>query len=292
MRNTDKLGLVVPTNKATENFSTQNYVDNFDKIDDFAAAIDLSKVDKIAGKGLSTEDYTTEEKAKVANLPLDTNAQLAEKVQNFKLKNEIVNGDFSISQLLWTPFNATATISDGTLKITGNGAGIGPRVKSVNLGVGLNGTKFYLRIKWNINNTVATRVEFDIRDTGDSFISNRLTNNPPYIAGELKTSSGVLTCNNASVHNTIINVAHVYADSATAIGKVLEIDDVLLVNLKNVFGTGNEPTKLEMDELIKVIPNGWWDGELTLTQKQFITWQLNLIRKNTNAIIALGGTIV
>ena len=37
------------------------------------------KVDKITGKDLSTEDYTTAEKAKVANLPLDTNAQLAEK---------------------------------------------------------------------------------------------------------------------------------------------------------------------------------------------------------------------
>ena len=37
------------------------------------------KVDKIAGKGLSTEDYTAAEKAKVANIPLDTNAQLAEK---------------------------------------------------------------------------------------------------------------------------------------------------------------------------------------------------------------------
>ena len=37
------------------------------------------KVDKIAGKGLSTEDYTTSEKGKVANIPLDTNAQLAQK---------------------------------------------------------------------------------------------------------------------------------------------------------------------------------------------------------------------
>ena len=70
------------------------------------------------------------------------------------------------------------------------------------------------------------------------------------------------------------------------------LDDVLLINLTELFGIGNEPTKEEMDELMKVIPNQWWDGELMLTQKQFITWQLNLIRKNTNAIIALGGTIV
>ena len=35
-----------------------------------------AKVDKVAGKGLSTEDYTTDEKSKVANVPLNTNTEL------------------------------------------------------------------------------------------------------------------------------------------------------------------------------------------------------------------------
>jgi len=39
-----------------------------------------NKVDKVAGKGLSTEDYTTAEKSKVANVPLNTNTELAAKV--------------------------------------------------------------------------------------------------------------------------------------------------------------------------------------------------------------------
>jgi len=47
---------------------------NFDTIDDSVS----NKVDKVEGKGLSTEDYTTAEKAKVANIPEDTNAQLAD----------------------------------------------------------------------------------------------------------------------------------------------------------------------------------------------------------------------
>lgn len=37
------------------------------------------KVDKVSGKGLSTNDYTDAEQAKVANLPDDTDAALAEK---------------------------------------------------------------------------------------------------------------------------------------------------------------------------------------------------------------------
>lgn len=35
-----------------------------------------NKVDKVAGKGLSTEDYTTTEKNKVSNIPSDTNSSL------------------------------------------------------------------------------------------------------------------------------------------------------------------------------------------------------------------------
>lgn len=37
-----------------------------------------SKVDKVAGKGLSTNDYTNEDKAKVANLPEDTISELSD----------------------------------------------------------------------------------------------------------------------------------------------------------------------------------------------------------------------
>ena len=39
-----------------------------------------TKVDKVGGKGLSTNDYTTGDKNKVANVPADTNAELAAKV--------------------------------------------------------------------------------------------------------------------------------------------------------------------------------------------------------------------
>lgn len=38
------------------------------------------KVDKVDGKSLSTEDYTTDEKSKVANIPLNTINELAAKV--------------------------------------------------------------------------------------------------------------------------------------------------------------------------------------------------------------------
>lgn len=45
-----------------------------------------SKVDKVTGKGLSTNDYNNEDKDKVANVPSDTNAALSTKVDKDGVK--------------------------------------------------------------------------------------------------------------------------------------------------------------------------------------------------------------
>lgn len=52
------------------------------------------KVDKVTGKGLSTNDYTTAEKNKVTNLPADTNATLGNKVDKVPGKGLSTN-DFT-----------------------------------------------------------------------------------------------------------------------------------------------------------------------------------------------------
>ena len=67
------------------------------------------------------------------------------------------------------------------------------------------------------------------------------------------------------------------------------ISKLQVINLTQTFGSGNEPTKEEMDELIKV--TGYIDGEYALNNKEMLIWTLSLIRQNKNAIIALGGTI-
>lgn len=50
-----------------------------------------NKVDKVSGKGLSTNDYTTAEKNKVTNVPSDTNASLANKVDKVNGKGLSTN---------------------------------------------------------------------------------------------------------------------------------------------------------------------------------------------------------
>ena len=59
------------------------------------------KVDKVDGKGLSTEDYTTAEKSKVANVPLNTNTELAAKVD--KVEGKSLVPDTEIDKLAEYP---------------------------------------------------------------------------------------------------------------------------------------------------------------------------------------------
>lgn len=47
-----------------------------------------NKVDKVSGKALSTNDYTTTEKNKVANLPANTNTELSKKANTSDVYNK------------------------------------------------------------------------------------------------------------------------------------------------------------------------------------------------------------
>ena len=92
--------------------------------------------------------------------------------------------------------------------------------------------------------------------------------------------------------------SHVGAATATAgdrmfnlgaeMSKEVQVTNCIAISLTEVFGAGNEPTKEEMDTLIRQI--GWFEGTRTLKQTETTNWLLELIRENKNAIVALGGS--
>ena len=280
--------------KSSTNFNHQIYYqNNFDKIDAAIGAppstltttaktvvpaineLKSNKVDKVTGKGLSTNDYTTTEKNKLAGIPADTAAQLADKVQNFKIKNEIVNGDFSQGEAGWKSVDSNIISTSGNNlvfianKLSGN----------VYVGIPINNIG---DIYYAYSEIKATSPEVRLVLTGNITIASKfITGN-----GEYEKISFLLAIGNDTIWQFSVR------DGRSSSFSDISFRKNIVVNLTKIFGAGSEPTKLEMDELIKIIPNNWWDGELLLTQKQYITWQLNLIRKNTNAIIALGGTII
>jgi GAF domain-containing protein len=70
------------------------------------------------------------------------------------------------------------------------------------------------------------------------------------------------------------------------------VDNMIAVNLTETFGKGNEPTKEEFELLLATLGIDYFEGEITIPAQKIMQWQLALIRRNKNAIIALGGTII
>jgi len=226
---------------------------------------------KIPNKGVqfNQKEYYEDNFDKINDeLVSNVNAQLNDieksKIENFKLKNEVVNGDFSQGTVGW--FGGGYTVVGGEGYVDGSKSGTIVYQPCL-----IANNKHYIRFKLRKINANSVQLYCG---GSNVFIYNKGEIIDSYISSVFNPL------------NTNGNLA-----LGCTLGAIFYFDKFTLIDLTSVFGAGNEPTKLEMDELMKVIPNGWWDGELTLTQKQFITWQLNLIRKNTNAIIALGGTI-
>jgi hypothetical protein len=57
--------------------------------------------------------------------------------------------------------------------------------------------------------------------------------------------------------------------------KEVQVTNCIAISLTEVFGAGNEPTKEEMDTLIRQI--GWFEGTRTLKQTETTNWLLKLI---------------
>jgi len=289
MANTDNLDLKRLDGPKTTKFDYDLYVENnFEKVDAAVGAppstltteaktlvpaiieLQSDKVDKETGKGLSTNDFSNEYKEKIDT---DIPAQLNEKVHNFKFKNEVPNSGFDDIVNAWLPIGTGASLNiqsgKGIVAATGPASGVYLNIQ------GLSGDKFYVKAEYkSLSTACRLRInQFDSTAIIKDFVASTTT---PI------TQSDVVQTTTAGIRLYLRN------DNAGQ----SEWDNIITCNLSKTFGVGNEPTKLEMDELMKVIPDQWWDGELSLTQKQYMTWQLNLIRKNTNAIIALGGTII
>lgn len=260
------------------------------QINDIAAQLDHTQQQFNQAVGAVTEDsevvlarseYTTL-KERLDAEKAEFSAHMAEKLQNFKLKNEVVNGDFSNGVTGWLCFYGSLTAINNELEVTVTSFQTSASYMGWSSGIPIiSGRKYYASMLIKPKYIKVTRFQ----------IGNAISSpySPPI---DVYTRvSDVLTALTTVNKVTSVRFYH-YTDTLYSIGDKINFKNLMLIDITSIFGAGNEPTKLEMDELVKVIPNGWWDGELTLTQKQFITWQLNLIRKNTNAIIALGGTIV
>lgn len=171
------------------------------------------------------------------------------------LTNLIVNGDFSKGMTGWTSGGGSITALGNVATITGSGSTSYPQFLQTCVGCAISGHSIYGAVKQRALSSNASEIGFMVQDS----VSNKYIpeiDNP--IANQWYVHSGMLKFTGSG--NIAAKPYSLYADSATAAGKVMDIQYVLLFDLTKTFGSGNEPTKSQMDTIMSTFPNNWFNG--------------------------------
>ena len=181
-----------------------------------------------------------------------------------KMVNLVKNGDFSNGVNGWT------INSEAVLTVTVDGC----EITSTK-----NGLQIYQTIQVPIGDVLYTAVLIK-SDTPSNYVLSTNQTGVPLNKDDIDFQflSVVTKRNNVSAMS--INAINVVNETHKAVLKYM-----IAINLTDVFGAGNEPTKEVMDWVIK--ENGYFD-EKTLKRDDIQQYEINQLRK---AVIALGGTV-
>ena len=160
----------------------------------------------------------------------------------------------------WILYNATASLTNNeyTVTVTNNIDSL--RMESRSL-TPILGHKYY--------------IAHETKPSVDTEISTHFGQAILNVQGNKDTYTKI----SAVLEPTNTNPLRIYVRSSVAsIGDIHRTRNIMLFDLTDIFGAGNEPTKEEMDELINV--TGYIDGTHALNDKEILIWTLALIRRN------------
>lgn len=166
--------------------------------------------------------------------------------------NLITNGDFSQGTTGWIPGSANLSVIGNTLSVAGNGGSATASASQIpSL---LTGSKYYVKAKVRVTNSTCIAI----------FVGTDINGNSLLIANPVINQWYVVSHIFARTTDTNIRPRHVYADTSTANGKVMEVQYVEAIDLTATFGVGKEPTVEQMDEIMSRFTNSWFDGTKNL----------------------------
>lgn len=200
-----------------------------------------------------------------------------------KLKNEVVNGDFRDGISNWDKVGGTISYTGGGLEYTITNLNWTSRVATFQDFAYQADSKYY--IKTSISSSKTGLVVVALRNVTLADFTGNIKIGTHNGSG-LQVFSAITTSDQTYSSRLGLGIRQDYL----LMNDIYKINSVVIIDITNAFGKGNEPTKNEMDELIKILPNGYFEGDLQ--NKYLHIWQLKLIRQNRNAIVALGGTII
>lgn len=162
----------------------------------------------------------------------------------------VANGNFRQGTTRWRSTGGTLVV-DGTARVTGDGSlSYCHLIQDIALQL-VEGHKYYARSVARVRGSDCQRLALELREVNLRTIMAQASpaQDQWYTLSGIVTISGPYT---APYFRVISN----YADASGAVGKVLEVALMVLVDLTATFGAGNEPDKETCD---KIFAN-WFDG--------------------------------
>lgn len=173
----------------------------------------------------------------------------------FEAVNLCANGDFSNGTAgSWAALNSTHSVANNTLINTADGTSVSGN-ETVYLSDLIVGHKYYLRGLVKVTNDVCDYISIKMANSVED--SQLVVNNP--ITGVVYDVSFIFTATKSVSGFSFI---HKYVDVVTANGKSMELKYVDIIDISQTFGSGNEPNKSQIDEIITSHPNGYIDGRV------------------------------
>lgn len=178
--------------------------------------------------------------------------------RKISITNLVTNGDFSDGTTGWAASGVSSiAVADSILSVTCGASSSGQANSAHHLFV--DGDVYYFKAFLRVTNAVASYIRFYAAGGWYTMQQVSPVENEWYELSFLHTI-GV----DEGTNDDIANLSHGYPSAEIANGKVLQAQYVLAVNLTSDFGSGNEPTKEQMDTLLSGMTNHWFDGTIEI----------------------------
>lgn len=203
-----------------------------------------------------------------------------EKSDRLFATNLVTNGDFSNGTTGCIQDGSTLSASNYVLSSTGSGSSQYVSYKHITTLKNVLNRKIFYRFAAKVTNSSSSGIYSYLIGSTSGQISGISVLTPAQ--NQIYNFSVIVTTTSALVGELIhLKLMHMYADAATANGKVMEVQYVQALDLTQIFGAGKEPTKEQMDWLLaQKYANSWFDGTKELCS---ITDLLTLVNTKANS---------
>lgn len=177
--------------------------------------------------------------------------------------NGVTNGDFSNGTSGWTPWAGTLSAVNKILSLANDGSNQSASVAQNTTLALVNGNKYYVRVSARVRSSLATRLELLTYGSAPLVTIASITGITNPIVDQWYTLGGICSPTTQTT-NLRVFIQHQYADAATALSKVMELQNAFAIDLTATFGKGSEPTIEQMDGILAKFTNSWFDGTKNL----------------------------